>query len=53
MSAPYASVNHADIEARARQLRAEAARHGILTVRNAIANAFSALTLRSTVHDAT
>mgnify|MGYP001796688608 CR=1 FL=1 len=33
----------AEIEARARVLRAQAARHGLITLRNAIANAVASL----------
>lgn len=47
MTHTYASVNHNDIEARARVLRAEATRHGLQVVRNAIANAFASLSLRT------
>ncbi|WP_298297447.1 RSP_7527 family protein [uncultured Litoreibacter sp.] len=41
MSDTYQSINRNDIEARARQLRAEAAREGLLALRKAVANAFS------------
>ncbi len=42
------TVNFAEIEARARLMRAEAARDGFISFRNALANAFAALTFRGT-----
>lgn len=46
MTDTLTAVNIADIEARARKMRAEATRDGFLAIRRGIANAFAALTLR-------
>ncbi len=48
MTDTFATVNHKDIEARARKLRAEATRAGLLAIRRAIANSFASLGLRRT-----
>lgn len=46
MTNDLSTINHAQIEARARVLRAQAARNGFISFRDAISNVIASLFLR-------